>query len=830
MINKYNSKQSRADTDITINELPKADVLNNSDLMVVQGVSFTEATSIQNLRTKILGGADSVTSGLGSLVFSPTVNLDPNYVKMDGSSYSPEMLPDFFDFLKNQPENIQQLFNFNTVTGLTIPDYNSLTLKVNNVSGGNVTRTEGVATHNHNIKDLQTLSKFWVNENTGTKPANARLVAVKTEVGDSTTEGKIYTNNPANPNTNVLLNNDVPNFEVFCYIKVANSSQGLTATPFIKSDGSVAMDLDYEPFDLMDVATKKYIDKKFLDTPLPLSFSIDDIGKVIPYYHKADSNQTLIALDGTKYLITDYPDFDFQNIKGVPKYQFPQGSGIRVLVEENLFNWDETHFWYKNIVPKIIIKNYGEREGNLSIGESGQFASMNSQYVNSKLLYNWLQLPESIDFINDSGSYSNAGNFIIITGAEPEVGNEEPFTKYGAYAIILPQINTIDNPFPPAEGAKRKNYTFTNGDKLVGLAKTINGENQERYPLYEVADLLTGVEAKDKVDADGGLLNQPLALPLYIQVKPDYMVARLQQVGGSSNIVISEDVNFNGFKAINLGEPTNPNDSARLVDLNSDNIIVSDGLVISDGLDSRVVKTLTQKLEENDLLVNDMQLVNSSQSAKILDNTNAITEIESNLTDINTIIQSQAAIINDLTTKLNSFDTKYRSFTSKFVKSGLNVTINSNVNILTNLTKYFIASQNPTITAFGSSISGLPLGAINLIEVGTGANQGFRFPVINGIINCNLTFTIRVTGDISGSAGTPRELIVYLRRVSDNSLVANGGIIKVNDNNFNARSVIVPSFIQGANDPFYTGGFYLDLLNKSGGDLKLTSIELLIQG
>jgi hypothetical protein len=64
----------------------------------------------------------------------------------------------------------------------------------------------------------------------------------------------------------------------------------------------------------------------------------------------------------------------------------------------------------------------------------------------------------------------------------------------------------------------------------------------------------------------------------------------------------------------------------------------------------------------------------------------------------------------------------------------------------------------------------------------------------------------------------------------NNTIVANGGIIKVNDNNFNARSVITPSYVKGLDDTFYAGGFYLDLLNKSSGDLTLTSIELLIQG
>jgi hypothetical protein len=263
-----------------------------------------------------------------------------------------------------------------------------------------------------------------------------------------------------------------------------------------------------------------------------------------------------------------------------------------------------------------------------------------------------------------------------------------------------------------------------------------------------------------------------------LKIKPDYMVAKIQQVGGGASgggdLKSDRSVLLTGKGTLNTKQ------IASMDDLKDSNIIVTDS--------ARVITTLKDKLDTMD------------------------------------------AIITNLTNKLNDYDTKYRSFTCKRVKSGLNVAINSSNTNLTNLTQYLRASQNPAITSFGSSISGLPLPAINLIEVGTGANQGFKFPVIDGIVNTNLTFTVRVTGSISGNAGTPRELIAYLRRVGDNSLVANGGIIKVNDNNFNARSVIVPSFIQGANDPFYTGGFYLDLLNNSGGNLTLTSIELLIQG
>ena len=356
------------------------------------------------------------------------------------------------------------------------------------------------------------------------------------------------------------------------------------------------------------------------------------------------------------------------------------------------------------------------------------------------------------------------------------------------------KITNLGVPVSDSDAVRLVDLKLDN-NKILYKKNSIGGYDSLQNSM-DILFLLT----ENSVNKNTGLMDSSYDITKITQPKNIITLEYLEN-SNTINGYIKKDrsIGLTGTGTPFTDEPTAMND------LKAENIIYSDVVadeVIADETKAKTITTLKTKLDTID------------------------TSISNGSNDISAL----QTLVNDLKTKLDSYDTKYRSFTSKFVKSGLSVTINSNNTNLTNLTQYFRASQNPVITSFGSSISGLPLGAINLIEVGTGANQGFKFPIIDGIVNANLTFTIRVTGAISGNAGTPRELIVYLRRVSDNSLVANGGIVKVNDNNFNARSVIVPSFIQGANDPFYTGGFYLDLLNRSGGDLQLTSLELLIQG
>jgi len=80
---KTKDYEARATQDVTIGELPKQDNPNNSDLLVIQGSSLTEATSIQQLRDKILGGGISASKGLGETEYSIFPLQDETLLKYD---------------------------------------------------------------------------------------------------------------------------------------------------------------------------------------------------------------------------------------------------------------------------------------------------------------------------------------------------------------------------------------------------------------------------------------------------------------------------------------------------------------------------------------------------------------------------------------------------------------------------------------------------------------------------------------------------------------------------------------------------------------------------
>jgi hypothetical protein len=703
--------EARATQDITISELPKQDNPNNSDLLVIQGSSLTEATSIQQLRDKILSGSDSSTTNLGEYIFTSALVTNNSLHLMDGSVAYKNQFQEFYDWLLIQADSVKLFYSLDVAAeSFIFPLINNRNLKINtaitNYTGG---IAQGLTNHTHRVEG-EYQNGFWVSQQSSPPNlTNQKRVLVQI---DNSYQAK--TGSPKDSaNSQALTTGEQAYISTYMYVRVATTSNFL-ASKSILADGSVAMDLDYTPTDIQDVATKRYIDNKFLNYEVPLSFSINEIGKRVPYYPQAENNPTLIALDGTKYLISDYPDFDYL---------------------QTGFTNDGVYFWQDVFNLDIQLIMQSNRSYDFEYNGYIRFSIGDFPITfNSKLIYNFLQTPQG-------------ANLLVADGVGKDKDN------YG-FTILDDSTYQI-----------RMNANYTPNTYLGRL-------------IYGGFGMSSIVE-KGKLGFDGTNNQAAITEGKYLlKIQPDYMVAKIQQVGGGASgggdLKSDRSVLLTGKGTLNTKQ------IASMDDLKDTNIIVTDS--------ARVITTLKDKLDTMD------------------------------------------AIITNLTNKLNDYDTKYRSFTCKRVKSGLNVSINSSNTNLTNLTQYLRASQNPAITSFGSSISGLPLPAINLIEVGTGANQGFKFPVIDGIVNTNLTFTVRVTGSISGNAGTPRELIAYLRRVGDNSLVANGGIIKVNDNNFNARSVIVPSFIQGANDPFYTGGFYLDLLNNSGGNLTLTSIELLIQG
>ena len=160
------------------------------------------------------------------------------------------------------------------------------------------------------------------------------------------------------------------------------------------------------------------------------------------------------------------------------------------------------------------------------------------------------------------------------------------------------------------------------------------------------------------------------------------------------------------------------------------------------------------------------------------------------------------------------------AFGIKLTKSGLSTAIASNATALTNLSN--IIKVSPTIVSWGRNRYGNDMTPVSLIDI----TNGWKLPVVDGLANYSINISVRITGALTGTANTPREFIVYVRRISDNSIVSNGGIIKINDNNFNGRSTNITTFIKGATDPFITTGFYLDIFNNSGSQLTLSQLEI----
>lgn len=181
------------------------------------------------------------------------------------------------------------------------------------------------------------------------------------------------------------------------------------------------------------------------------------------------------------------------------------------------------------------------------------------------------------------------------------------------------------------------------------------------------------------------------------------------------------------------------------------------------------------------------------------------------------------ANISDLT-NINANFLKYANFGIKYTKTGLTTSIPSSPTGLTNLIN--LINVNPAITNYATDKAGNDKTAISLINT----TNGFKFPVIEGMANYGVGFNIRIFGSLSGGAGTTREVVLSLKRISDNSTIASASLIETTDSNFNGRLATINSYIKGSADVFITGGFYIDLLNNSGATLTLTAIELLITG
>jgi hypothetical protein len=350
------------------------------------------------------------------------------------------------------------------------------------------------------------------------------------------------------------------------------------------------MDLDYTPTDIQDVATKRYIDNKFLNYEVPLSFSINDIGKRVPYYPQAENNPTLIALDGTKYLIADYPNFDYL------QFGFTNDG---VYFWQNILNLDVQLIMQSNFTYDIEYNGYVR----FSVGEL-------PKTFNSKLVYNFLQTPEGVNLLVADGVGKDKDNF--------------GFTILNAstYQIRM-NANYTPNPYI--------------GRIIYGGFGMLNTNSNGSIPYVGVNSNLAITQGK-----------------YLLKIQPDYMVAKIQQVGGgasgSGDLKSDRSVTLTGTGTFNTKQ------TAAMDDLKDSNIIITDS--------ARVITTLDSKLIDIDnkitTLENTANAFKVAQSRRLVKPDTSIITIlgQSRLFPIDTFIPTTVAGYESDTFTIETFNGK----------------------------------------------------------------------------------------------------------------------------------------------------------------------------
>ncbi|WVW37751.1 putative protease [Aeromonas phage Gekk3-15] len=128
----------------------------------------------------------------------------------------------------------------------------------------------------------------------------------------------------------------------------------------------------------------------------------------------------------------------------------------------------------------------------------------------------------------------------------------------------------------------------------------------------------------------------------------------------------------------------------------------------------------------------------------------------------------------------------------------------------------------------GSFLNYLTLAGIAKDPDGTAgiiaSSNTFKFPPSEK--PSQVTFNVRITGTVGGSAGTPREWLTQTRRADGTTLVGSAVDLKVNGTDISNRDSILASFTKGVDDPFSVGGVIVGLSNISGQTMTLTSVSI----
>lgn len=113
-----------------------------------------------------------------------------------------------------------------------------------------------------------------------------------------------------------------------------------------------------------------------------------------------------------------------------------------------------------------------------------------------------------------------------------------------------------------------------------------------------------------------------------------------------------------------------------------------------------------------------------------------------------------------------------------------------------------------------------PNGTANLSIVG----GNLLFPVRQK--NTQVMFSVRISGTISGGAGTAREWRTQTRRTDGITIVGSDPSTKVQGLDITNRDAVLASYTLGPTDPFMVTGIQLGMNNISGQTITLTSVSV----
>jgi hypothetical protein len=201
--------------------------------------------------------------------------------------------------------------------------------------------------------------------------------------------------------------------------------------------------------------------------------------------------------------------------------------------------------------------------------------------------------------------------------------------------------------------------------------------------------------------------------------------------------------------------------------------------------------------------------INNSEQINISDVTGLQTELnnKANNSDI---------------TNLDNYLNRINHFGGIYKKSGLNI-VCSPGSLDTNITNPIFT--NPfTSNNWSRNIKGDSVITDAIVRV----PNGIKFNIVPGLNNYGLNLVVRLTGSITGNTNNINGALLNVRRIVDNSLITSSELVETYSNNFNGRSISIPSFVNGNNDTYISNGFYITLTNLSTATFTITAIELLI--